>query len=81
MAVLSMEALMNRVRFYTASPVCNWRSHGEYFGLFLERCYWADSAKALWRARTPDGCLYSENLLGLKQGVKAWAKKKDGASS
>lgn len=80
MAKLTMEALMNRVRFYSACPECNWRSHGEYFGLFMERCYWGDQAKALWRAHTTDGYLYSDNLLGLKTGVKTWVQQREASS-
>lgn len=75
---MTYDELIKRVRYYQANPLCKWQAHGEYFGLYMERCYWGDKPKALWRARTgDDGYLYADNLLGLKAGVKSWVQNKE----
>lgn len=63
--------LMERALRYSADPLCNWRSHGFYFGIEIERCFFGNQAKALYRARHLDGFLYSCSLDGIKNGVRA----------
>lgn len=70
-AKMRKEQLMERALRYSADPLCNWRSHGDYFGIEIERCFFGDQAKALYRARHLDGFLYSRSLDGIKDGIKA----------
>lgn len=64
------EQLAERAILYSADPLCNWRAHSEYFGLEIERCFFADQPKALYRARYLEGFLYSASLDGIKRAVK-----------
>lgn len=67
---MNKEQLAQRAVQYSAHPLCNWRAHGEYFGLEIERCFFADQPKALYRARYLDGFFYSKNLDGIKIAIK-----------
>ncbi len=41
--------LKKRFAEYSADPMCRWVYHSEYFGRQIQRCYFADQPKALYR--------------------------------
>lgn len=69
---MNPEELKKRYAEYSADPMCRWVYHSEYFGRDIQRCFFADQAKALYRIVESKDVIVLGESLGV---VKARFKK------
>ena len=69
---MSSDELTVRYTKYSYDPMCRWVYHSEYFGYTIERCFFGDQPKALYRIITehPRKLILGESVQTIRANFK-----------